>query len=61
MRNQQHEREKEQSDHALMLQELQKLLNAERKAKETLEIQLDDKHNAPEVSYSMQSAKPRKH
>ena len=40
VRTQQHEREKEQSDHAMMLRELQKLLAEERAAKEQLEHQV---------------------
>jgi hypothetical protein len=36
------EREKEQTDHALMLRELQKLLAEERTVKEQLELQVFD-------------------
>ncbi|KAL3872946.1 hypothetical protein ACJMK2_036116 [Sinanodonta woodiana] len=42
IRLQQHEREKEQTDHALMLRELQKLLASEREAKERFEHQYDE-------------------
>ncbi|XP_060588727.1 GRIP and coiled-coil domain-containing protein 1-like isoform X2 [Ruditapes philippinarum] len=42
VRSQQIEREKEQTDHAVMLRELQKLLANERQAKEQLEHQLDE-------------------
>lgn len=40
IREQQAEREKEQNDHALMLQELQKLLAQERASKDQLENQV---------------------
>ena len=40
VRSQQIEREKEQTDHAVMLRELQKLLANERQAKEQLENQV---------------------
>ncbi|XP_052778184.1 GRIP and coiled-coil domain-containing protein 1-like [Mya arenaria] len=42
IRGQQIEREKEQTDHAVMLRELQKLLASERETKEHLEQQLDE-------------------
>ncbi|GAB1607513.1 GRIP and coiled-coil domain-containing protein 1-like [Argonauta hians] len=41
LRSQQRERELEQTDHAFMLRELQKLVNDERSAREDLEYQLD--------------------
>ena len=40
MRTQQIEREKEQTDHAVMFRELQKLLASERQTKEHLEQQV---------------------
>ncbi|ESP02933.1 hypothetical protein LOTGIDRAFT_212469 [Lottia gigantea] len=42
LRTQQLEREKEQTDHAMMIRELQKLLSVERMAKEHFEQQLDE-------------------
>ena len=42
IRTQQIEREKEQTDHAVMLRELQKLLASERHSKEAIEQQHDD-------------------
>ncbi|ELT94109.1 hypothetical protein CAPTEDRAFT_214083 [Capitella teleta] len=46
LREQQHEREKEQDDHAVMLRELQKLLAVERMAKEHIEQQTDELRTA---------------
>ena len=40
LRSQQHQHEKEQDDHAIMLRELQRLLSQERMAKEHLEQQV---------------------
>ena len=40
IRNQQLEREKEQTDHVVMLREMQKLLAEERAQKEQLELQV---------------------
>lgn len=42
VREQQHEREKEQNSHGLMLRELQTLLTSEKNARETLESQLEE-------------------
>ena len=42
MREQQHEREKEQNSHGLMLRELQTLLTREKNAREQLEAQLEE-------------------
>ncbi|KAH9509353.1 GRIP and coiled-coil domain-containing protein 1 [Bulinus truncatus] len=59
IRTQQLEREREQTDHALMLKELQTLLSKERSSKDALEAQLDEveftmkdqrSHNVPVVS-----------
>ncbi|XP_014776944.1 GRIP and coiled-coil domain-containing protein 1 isoform X1 [Octopus bimaculoides] len=46
LRSQQRERELEQTDHAFMLRELQKLVSDERTAREDLEYQLDLSQNA---------------
>ncbi|XP_034019112.1 GRIP and coiled-coil domain-containing protein 1-like [Thalassophryne amazonica] len=52
---QQHEREQEQGDHALMLRELQKLLQEERGLRQDTELRLEDTNTA--LLEAMQAAK----
>lgn len=51
---QQHEREQEQGDHALMLRELQKLLQEERGLRQDAELKLEDSREA--LAEAMQAA-----